>query len=236
MLPLQCSPTLISLSFNKPLLCSSLNKNGTDFSITGPSNVLIDSANMNCNDGLFYQTTLYLHNPILVSGNYIVKNSVASDGTFLHDGCNIPTQTGNSISVKALNAAKANFDAKINYGCKEASVEYVHNGANGVIKWQWFINDSLNSIARDTVIKYVDLTPKQVYLIVSNEDCSDTSKPQIISFDNETDTIKAHFSIQKMDDGSIEYTNFICPTETAIFKDSSIGMIKYYFCIAKPSY
>ena len=228
-LPLQCSPTLISLSFNKPLLCSSLNKNGTDFSITGPSNVLIDSAKMNCNDGLFYQTTLYLHDPILVSGNYIVKNTVASDGTFLHDGCNIPTQTGNSISVKALNAAKANFDAKINYGCKEASVEYVHNGANGVIKWQWFINDSLNSIARDTVIKYVDLTPKQVYLIVSNEDCSDTSKPQTISFDNETDTVKAHFSIQKMDDGSIEYTNFICPTETAIFKDSSIGMIKYYF-------
>ncbi len=227
--PVSCAPKMVSFHFNKSLMCNSLDKYGSNFTVTGPSSVMIDSANCNCSDTLFNNVSLYLHAPIMVPGNYLITNKLAKDGTSLVDGCKIPTRLGNSINIVALNAANSTFKTKINYGCREANVEYSHDGSNSVNNWRWYIDDTLRSTAMDTIINYVNLTPKHVYLIVSNNSCADTSKVKTINFLNENDTVKANFSIQKVDNGSIEYTGFICPKETAIFKDSSTGIIKNWF-------
>ena len=228
-LPIACAPKLISLQFNKTLVCNSLDKFGSNFNIIGPSSVLIDSANVDCKDTSFNKVRIYLHAPILVSGNYLIRNKLANNGTSLLDECDIPTLPGNSISFIALNAANAAFDTAIVYGCKVASVKFSHNGANAVNKWQWYINDTLRSISKDTLIKYTDLSPKSAYLIVANHDCGDTSKIETIKFINETDTVKANFSIQKLDNGNLEYTEYVCPKEIALLKDSSEGIIKSWF-------
>ena len=231
LLPLPCAPKMMELTFNNGFLCSSLATNGSNFSITGPSIVVIDSAASICNNGLGDSLQLFFASPIRVSGEYNVKIKTASDGSRFTNGCNTASPIGNALNFKALNAVDAHFDPIVQPGCKIDTITYSHNKLNGIDKWNWtFFNtdDTFYFHKQDTSIVYTDLSPKKVQLFVSNEICNDTYDTTII-LKNEADTIKPGFTIQKHDDGTIQATSFVCPIEEAIFTDTSIGIIKKWY-------
>jgi|GEM_PF-236476 len=227
LLPLPCAPKMMELTFNNQYLCSSLAIDGSNFSITGPSVVVIDSAASICNGGLGDSLRLFFASPIVVSGEYSVKIKTASDGSKLTNGCNTASPIGNALKFKALDAVDAHFDPIVQYGCKIDTITYSHNNLNGIDKWDWTFfntNDTFYFHKQDTSIVYTDFSPKKVQLFVSNEICNDTYDT-IITLKNYTDTIKPGFTIQKHDDGTIQPAAFVCPIEEAIFTDTSIGKI-----------
>ena len=229
--PLPCAPKLVELTFNHSYQCSSLSADGSNFYITGPSNVVIDSAASICTNGLSDTVQLFFASPIVVSGQYNVKIQKASNGSQLLNGCNVASTIGNALNFTALDAVDAHFAPIVQYGCKIDTITYAHNNLNGIDKWNWTFfntNDTFYSNNQDTSIVYIDLSPKKVQLVVSNNICSDTYDTTII-LPNETDTIKAGFTIQKHDDGTIQASDFVCPIEEAIFTDTSIGKINSWF-------
>ncbi len=225
---LPCAPSLVELHFSNKLLCNSIAHNGSNFSIKGPSNVLIDSVSINCMDGAVSKVQLALSSPINVTGNYLVNIKKASDNTQISNVCNILTPLGFSKNFIAYGSVSANFSTDIKYECKQATISYKNNGANAINHWLWTFNDSTSSFnctKKDTIVTYTDLSDKIVRLVVSNLLCTDSGKVQTFKLNNYNDTVKAGFIIQKDDVGKIELTDFICPTEKAIYKDTSIGII-----------
>ena len=227
-LQLTCSPTLVNLHFSNKMLCSSIAHDGSDFSITGPSTVAINSTSINCTNGAVSNVQLSFTSPINVTGTYLVKIKKAADNTQIANVCNIITPVGTSKNFDAYGAVSALFTDDTLYSCKLATVTYKSGNANGINQWLWTFNDSTTSYTsakRDTTITYKDLSDKKVSLVVSNPACTDSGQVQTILLKNYNDTVKAGFIIQKDDVGTIEQTYFICPTEKAIYKDTSIGTV-----------
>lgn len=80
----------IRLNLNTPVACNTIAPNGSDFVITGPSNVSVLAAGgVNCTAaGSFTSTVeLVLAQPIAVDGLYKVKAAIGSDGNTLADSC-----------------------------------------------------------------------------------------------------------------------------------------------------
>ena len=223
--PLPCTPQLVDIKFTNDLQCGTLNPNGSNFSITGPSPIKIDSASINCNNGFGNEIKLYLDSTIKIGGNYSVKIQKASDGSELMSACNIPSTIGNEKNFQTLPIVNAGFTWHIQYGCKVASITYSHNGLNDVNSWLWTIDDTLHSTRRDTTVNYDTLNTKSAKLWVSNGICSDSTQLQIIPLLNYNDTVKAIFGMYKDNRGTDESVTLICPRENAIYIDSSIGKI-----------
>ncbi|KAA5534462.1 gliding motility-associated C-terminal domain-containing protein [Taibaiella lutea] len=97
----------IKINLNTPTACNTIAPDGTDFVITGPSNVVIASATgTNCIPGGFTSTVeLSLAQPIAVDGIYTVKSYVGSDGNTLADSCGrvLPTLNQISFNVNSFN-------------------------------------------------------------------------------------------------------------------------------------
>ncbi|MFP5040066.1 gliding motility-associated C-terminal domain-containing protein [Parasediminibacterium sp. JCM 36343] len=222
---LPCEPTSVQVIFKGLLQCSSLAADGSNFSITGPSVVSIANAIINCNAAGFGDTVqLVLASPIRVAGRYTLAIKKSTANTFLAADCNAATPVGSSISFNALNAANADFTFQVAYGCKADTIAYMHDGKNGVNKWNWDFGNGVTSTKQDTTIIYNTFTPKLTTLIVANDVCSD-KKDVTITLKNEHDDIKAGFVVEKQNGTTIEELNYICPTEKAIFKDTSTGII-----------
>ncbi len=227
--PLDCSATLVNLHFSNKLLCSSIAHNGSNFFITGPSAVAIDSASINCTNGAVSNVQLALSAPINVTGTYLVGIKKATDNTQINNVCNILTPIGMFKYFSAYGAVSAAFTTTIKEECKQAIITYKNKGANGINYWLWSFADSTSSYQydkKDTTITYTDLSDKRVSLKVANQACVDSFTLQAVKLTNYNDTVKAGFIIEKDDVGTIEPTYFICPTEKAIYKDTSIGIIK----------
>jgi len=97
----------IKINLNTPAACNTIAPNGSDFVITGPSNVVISAATgTNCIPGGFTSTVeLSLAQPIAVDGTYIIKSYVGSDGNTLADSCGrvLPTAKEISFNVNSFN-------------------------------------------------------------------------------------------------------------------------------------
>jgi gliding motility-associated-like protein len=87
--PPPCIPQSVTLTFADPIKCASIAANGSDFIITGPSGVTVNSATaVNCDaNGETTMITLQFATPILVTGNYQVQVVSGSDGNPLIGQC-----------------------------------------------------------------------------------------------------------------------------------------------------
>ncbi|HMC98570.1 MAG TPA: hypothetical protein VKH37_00405, partial [Ferruginibacter sp.] len=106
-----CSPDVISLYFKKPIYCSSISPDGTQFTITGTSPISVVHAQAgNCSSGSAGVATivkLTLASPIYGQGNFQIKLQTGSDGSQLSDlcGCKIPDgETVNFVTMDTVNA------------------------------------------------------------------------------------------------------------------------------------
>lgn len=206
--PIGCSPTTLELVFRKPIKCSSFD--GSEFTITGPYIVNVVNAVGNCTNDLTTKITLTLDKPLQVAGNFTVNLRAGNDGNTIYDACSQQSPPG-SLPFSVKDTVNANFSYNVLYGCQQNTVQYSHNGANGVNSWLWSFDGTQSSNLQNPVITYTNFETKNTQLIVSNGVCSDTAS-QSLFFDN---LLHANF----------EVTNIVCPGDKAVIKNTTIGNI-----------
>lgn len=211
---LSCAPQTIQLIFDKAIKCTSIAVDGSDFYITGPSAVTIQNANIECDNGGSKVINLLLTAPVVHRGTYTVFLKIGNDGNTIEDICNQTTGEGASVSFKVKDTVNADFGYNINYGCKIDTVQFLHQGDNGVNQWQWQLDYAGASSLQNPVAYFTSFGSKTISLKVSNGFCGDSITKNIL-LDNE---LKASF----------ETNNTICPEDSAVFQNNSIGKILSY--------
>jgi gliding motility-associated-like protein len=108
----------------------------------------------------------------------------------------------------------ADFTYQIDQGCKQDTVHFFHDAKHEVNQWLWRLDYNGTSTLQNPVSYFNSFGTKQIILTVSNGFCSDTLSKSIL-LDN---TLKAAF----------ETNNILCPEDSAVFKNTSIGKIVSY--------
>lgn len=206
--PVNCTVDSLQLVFAKPMNCSSIAPDGSDFRITGPSNVTVRSAKGVCVNGVSTVINIYLAAPIRVNGTFTITLVNGSDGNTLVDECALQTPAGSTISFTTKNIVTADFQANVNTGCKSDTLSLVHNGNGGVTQWQWAIDGTQVSTTQNPVIVSKSFGSHNIKLGVTNGKCTDTASRSIFFPDQ---TVKAAFAS----------LDSLCPADTLHFTDQS---------------
>ena len=210
--PLKCAPDQLRLIFRKPMLCSSVAANGSDFIISGTTPVSITSAFGGCTGG---QTTskeiiITLSQPLYSAGTFTLTLKTGTDGNTVLDECSKETPAGSTLSFTVKDTVDAEFSYQKIYGCSTDVVKYFHPGNNGVNSWQWNLDDNQTSNLQNPQGNYTLFDEKTVRLIVSNGFCADTSYQSFLL----ENFLQAGFNV--FED--------ICPNEETKFTSTSKGL------------
>ncbi|MDB5207754.1 MAG: hypothetical protein JWR72_2829 [Flavisolibacter sp.] len=208
---LACAPRQLKLVFKKPMLCSSIATDGSDFIVNGSYTAGVTAAGGNCANGTTKEVIVTLSNALQVAGNFRVMLKKGVDGNTLLDECGEETPAGSMLPFNVKDTVNANFTYAINYGCIKDTVAFFHPALDGVSSWQWNLDENQQSISQNPQALYSVFNQKNVRLIVSNGFCSDTSN-QTILLEN---YLKADFSV--FEDN--------CPSEAIPFTSMSKGKI-----------
>jgi gliding motility-associated-like protein len=211
-----CSPQQLKLVFRRPLLCTSIAANGSDFTINGPYPVTITGVTgCSGSNTTTREVTIQLSAPLQQGGNFSIVLKRGTDGNTLLDECSMETPAGSAISFSVKDIVHAAFTYTKFYGCTRDTIRLFHPGNNGVNTWQWNLADGQTSNLQNPQGYYTVFEPKLITLRVSNGFCSDSSAQTII-LDN---AIKAAFT--SFDDN--------CPNEPVLFTSQAEGKITDHF-------
>ncbi len=210
--PVSCAPQTIELVFNKPIRCSSIAEDGSDFSISGTYPVSIDGAFGNCETG-GVSSSVFVHfsKPLTQEGTFTITTNNGIDGNTIIDECGEETPALQSVSFSVKDTVSAAFSASLAYGCKADTVSISHDGANGVNEWLWTLTDDVTRTQQNNTVIYASYGEKEIHLLVSNGFCTDTAS-SALNLDNK---LLANFIAPDV----------VCPTDKITFTDTSIGNI-----------
>ena len=208
--PFTCITDSLLLVFSKPILCSSIAADGSDFAITGSSLINIKSATGNCTNGLTTSIRVKFTAPAKVNGIYTLKTKNGSDGNTLIDQCGFITPVGSGTNFQIKNVTTSDFQGSVNGGCKYDTLFLTHNGYGGTTQWQWRIDSVIVSTLQNPTLtsKAYGFGPHTIQLFVANGFCSDTISGNFTFTDF---TVKAAFAS----------ADTLCPTDTLHFTDKS---------------
>jgi gliding motility-associated-like protein len=209
--PVGCAPNKLELVFRRPINCNSIAANGSDFSITGTTPVIITGASGNCVNGVTTSIFVQLSAPIQSAGNYQITLQPGTDGNTIIDECGQQTPTGATLPFSTADTVNADFTYQVLWGCRADTVNFFHNGVHGINQWNWNFNNEGSSTTQNPSHIFKVFGPKQINLSVSNGVCKDSSTATVL-LDN---TLDAAFGLPEV----------LCPEDKAIFRDSSIGKI-----------
>ncbi len=215
LVPVKCAPQSLQLFFKKNILCSSVAADGSDFMLTGPTSVNVVGAVTNCNNLGTKLISVNLSAPIVNAGNYQIILKKGNDGNTLIDECAQQTPAGSSVSFSVKDTVSADFNYSIKRGCQYDTVHFQYPEKNGVNQWFWQMDYNGTSSLQNPVSYFDSFGIKHIILSVSNGFCSDTLD-KVMNLDNE---LKAVF----------ETNNILCPEDSAVFENKSIGNIISYF-------
>ena len=208
-----CAPTVLELVFKDPMFCNSIAADGSDFIITGNHPVSIAGATGVCNaNGLSQLIRVTLSAPIQQAGNYQIKLKNGTDGNTIINECGMPTIAGAMLQFIASDTVSADFNTKLRPGCLTDTIDYLHDGKNGVNSWNWSFDNNISSILKGTTLIWSTYGQKRATLIVTNGTCYDTSSSIITLISNK---VTAAF----------ESSAVICPGDPALFTDNSAGPV-----------
>ncbi len=207
-MPVVCIQDTLRLVFSKPMLCSSIAPDGSDFDITGPAPVTVKSAQGICNNGTTLQITLILSRQIRVNGTFTITLKNGTDGNSLIDECGEITPVGSTLPFTTKNITAAAFQSPVATGCKSDTLFLSHDGNGNANKWQWTIDSVPYSTAQATSWISKAFGNHIARLTVTNGICSDTAGKIIVLPDN---TVKAAFAV----------ADTLCPTDALQFTDQS---------------
>ena len=212
--PPGCAPSQLELVFTKNIRCASIAADGSDFIITGPSPVVIRSAAGVCKDDLSAIITLTLAGPVVKGGVYQVTVKRGTDNNNIIDECGQQTPAGDAASFTVKDTVSADFSYRLLLGCREDTVQFAHDGRNGVNQWLWIFDAAGASNLQNNTVIFKSFGNKQISLKVSNGFCSD-SITQTIALNNQLEAV-------------FETTDVLCPEDAAAFKNKSVGDITGY--------
>src|SRR5690606_3979912 len=117
--PTTCdTTTLLEFLLSEKIVCDSIDTLGTQFTITGPSNVtIVGAGGADCDAGSYTQRIfIRLSTPITTGGSYTINFHAADDGREITDFC------GNAITNAPLvfdmpDIITADFDFTISPSC-----------------------------------------------------------------------------------------------------------------------
>lgn len=205
-----CSPKTLEIVFKKRMQCSSIAANGSDFTVTGPVPVTISGARAGtCVNGVTDKIYIDLASPLQVGGTYRITMRSGTDGNTLLDECDMSSPAGRFANLLVKDTVNADFGYPIAFACDKNTVQYSHNGLNGVNSWQWNFDNISFSEIQNPVITYYDFSPKNTRLIVSNGVCADTSDVTLV-FNNYTQA-------------AFEITALVCPGDLAYIKNQTVS-------------
>jgi gliding motility-associated-like protein len=210
--PVKCKPQLLRLVFRKPILCSTVAANGSDFQITGTYPVTITGAHGSCSNGSTgsREIVIDLSSTMFTSGTFKLTLKTGSDGNTIFDECGQETPAGSFLIFNTHDTVNADFSYQKFYGCTNDTVQFTHPGANGVNSWHWDLYEGQVSNQQNPLVLYQNFTGKFIQLTVSNGFCTDSSE-QVIKLDN---FLKADFST--FEDN--------CPNEPVNFTSLAAGI------------
>lgn len=210
--PITCRAQSIRLILTQPVQCSSIARDGSDFSVTGPTPVTITRAHFTCAGNVADTIELFFSQPIYRQGVYTIRVKSGTDGNTLLTDCWQPTPAGNSSAFLTQDTVSAGFTYQLFLHCEYDTVALQHDGAHNVSQWKWYFDGTDSSDKQNPIKVYTRFGTKQISLIVSNGVCSDTSSQQIVL----SNVLKASFDIQ---------SDTLCPSDPAVFVNTSIGNI-----------
>ncbi len=206
--PFNCITDSLVLEFSKPILCSSLAADGSDFIITGPINVSIKSATGNCSNGMTTQIKIKLNSAIKVNGIFNISVKTGTDGNTLIDECGFVTPVGSGTNFITQNITAANYLYQVNPGCKTDTLILSHNGNGNTTNWLWKIDSMPVSTLQNLTITSKAFGKHSLQLFVNNGFCTDSASS---FFDLPDFTVKAAFAS----------ADTLCPSDTLHFTDLS---------------
>ncbi len=206
-----CSPSYIDLVFKKPVLCSSIAPDASDFIITGPQAVTAKLSNLNCSSGTSVVIRLDFTEKLITPGVYTVKIKTGTDGNTIIDECGLQTPAGSSVTFDVRSPVSAQFSFSTHSSCKADTLYFFHDGNNGVQSWSWKFDNNPTSTSQNTTKIISDTITHHMRLIVSNGACSDTSQ-QVIR------------NLKRVFAGFIT-PPAVCPGDMAIVQNKSYGPI-----------
>ncbi len=208
--PVICITDSLQLVFSKPLNCSSIATDGSDFQITGPVPVSVKSAKGVCSNGVSSVIQLMLSAPIKVNGTFTITLKIGTDNNTLIDECGFVTPAGSTLSFTTKNIVTADFQSRVGPGCKSDTLTLTHTGTGNATNWQWSIDGTTVSIVKNPVIISRAFGDHRVRLFTNNGSCSDSASIAFVFPDH---TVKAAFAA----------LDSLCPTDALTFIDSSKG-------------
>ena len=208
-----CVTDTLQLVFSKPINCSSIAPDGSDFLVTGPIAVTVAGASGICNNGVSSIIRVFLSAPIKVNGRFQIAIKNGSDGNTLIDECGQQTPAG-SIPFITKNITTADFTSSITSGCLKDTLYLTHDGNNGANQWQWVTDTTLLSTAQKTSYVSNAFGAHITRLTVSNGICSDTAQLNFVFLNQ---TVKAAFAA----------TDSLCVTDTLHFTDMSTNPVTW---------
>lgn len=205
-----CNPQEISFPLND-LLCNTIADDGSDFKISGPENVVIESAGITCVANKTTGIKLILKNPIQSAGTYLINIKAGTDGNTLINQCNDAIKAGSAIKFVVESKAGANFTYSLHEGCRIDTLN-LFTETNIQQKIKWFF-DTLQTLDKSPVIYVSSSGEKTVRAIVGEGACADSSQ-QIIPF---KEKLNADFISPEQ----------VCPEEQITFTDASTHAISW---------
>jgi gliding motility-associated-like protein len=208
-----CAPVVLELVFKDPMFCNSVAADGSDFVITGTQPLSIVGATGVCSaNGLSQLVRVSLSAPIQRAGNFQIKLKNGTDGNTIINECGVPTIAGAMLQFITSDTVYADFNTKLRLGCLTDTIDYLHDGKNGVNSWNWSFDNNLSSTLKATSVVFSTYGQKRASLIVTNGTCHDTSSSTITLTSNKATA-------------SFESTAVVCPGDPALFTDKSTGSV-----------
>ncbi len=175
--PAACSAGFLELVFKKPIQCNSIAGDGSDLFITGPQPLQLSPAN--CPIGDEIKIIRFNLSPAnILPGAYQIHLVKGSDGNSLLDQCGIECPDA-ILNFEIKEFVVAVFNYTIPTTCGKTRVEFSHDGAHNVNKWNWNFGGGIISNLQNPSILFNVAGQHQITLQVSNGICTDTSSALI---------------------------------------------------------
>lgn len=173
--PAACKPSYIEMVFKRPIRCSSIAGDGSDFVLNGPQAMITAVSPVGCaNNSTTNVIRLNFSSTLTTGGVYSVQLQNGSDGNTLIDECGLLTPaTSRSFTVPTVVSAAFTYSKRAS--CIKDTLDFFHSGGNGVNNWNWRFDNGAPITTQNALKVFSDTASHSIRLVVSNGGCSDTS-------------------------------------------------------------
>lgn len=120
-----CSGTEFYLKLSKPVKCSSIAANGSDWEFVSSAIPFTAASGINCNGGFDTDSILITTSVRLPAGTFAIRSKKGADGNTLLDFCDNELAEGQALVVNVLPPTPTSPDSIRKVGCKPVELELV---------------------------------------------------------------------------------------------------------------